>query len=77
MSLCTADRAPDGLQCVLSLNADLSSIPASSIQTSTGKDGELYYKIAYAIQMTCYSAYTKYELIYKGVNYGPVIAEYV
>ena len=42
-----------------------------------GKDGMLYYKVNFQIQMTCYSAYTKYELIYNGVNYGLVTAEYV
>ena len=42
-----------------------------------GRDSKLYYKLNYEIEITYFSAYTKYELIYDGYNYGPVTAEYV
>ena len=42
-----------------------------------GADGYLYYKLNYDIEVTYYSAYTKYELIHQNVNYGSVAAEYI
>lgn len=62
---------------LVNIEADLSRIPATSLRTQMGKDNQLYYKIEYEIEVTYFSAYTKYELIYKGINYGPVTAEYV
>ena len=59
------------------VTADFSHIKRALIPTEYGKDGLLYYKISYQVEITHYSAYTKYELIYNGVNYGPIKAEYV
>lgn len=43
----------------------------------TGADGLLYYKVDFAVEITYYGAYSKYELIHDNINYGPVTAEYV
>ena len=62
---------------LVKVHADLSRVPANALHTEIGKDNKLYYKLEYQIEVTFFSAYTKYELIYNGVNYGPVTAEYV
>ena len=59
------------------VQADLTAIPIQDFPIITGADGEPYYAVQFALQMTHYSAYTKYELIYKGINYGTVSAEYM
>jgi len=71
------DKALDGVKDLLTITADFSHLTAWNAKTAMGQDGLYYYKVDFAIQMTCYSAYTKYELIYNGVNYGEVTAEYV
>ena len=62
---------------LVAVKADLRLIPLAAFPKSTGADGHSYYKITFEIEITFYSAYTKYELIYAGKNYGPVAAEYV
>ena len=62
---------------LVQVEADLSRIPTHLIKQTVGADGALYYKYDYQIEVTHFSAYTKYELIYQGVNYGSVAAEYV
>ena len=62
---------------LVKVEADLSRIPKNQIPKTKGADGKMYYKVDYVIQVTYLSAYTKYELIYGGVNYGLVTAEYV
>ena len=52
-------------------------IPLRKFRVEKGLDGFLYYECHYEIEITHYSAYTKYELIHDGMNYGSVIAEYV
>ena len=59
------------------LKANLSTIPTSRFPTKTGKDEELYFVIKINIEITHYSAYTKYEMIHDSINYGAVHAEYV
>lgn len=59
------------------LTADLSCIPVSELVQKLGKDGKMYYVIYYEIEMTYYSAQTKYCLVYKQVKYDSVTAEYV
>lgn len=59
------------------LTADLSCIPVSELVQKLGKDGKKYYVIYYEIEMTYYSAQTKYCLVYKQVKYDSVTAEYV
>ena len=66
-----------GVTELVKVTADLSRIPARRIPQEEGADGEMWYKAAYHIQITYYSAYTTYELIYGGVNYGKVASEYV
>ena len=62
---------------LVKVEADLSRIPTRLIKQTMGADGVLYYRIDFEIEITHFSAYTKYELIYQGVNYGSVAAEYV
>ena len=62
---------------LVKVNADLGRIPTNRIPESKGADGKTYYKITYDIQVTYYSAYTTYELIHNGTNYGLVTSEYV
>ena len=47
------------------------------IPKKRGADGKMWYEISYEIEVTYFSAYTKYELIHDKVNYGAVTAEYV
>ena len=62
---------------LVNAKADLSLVPLAAFPKVTGADGRSYFEVAYEIEITYYSAYTKYELIYDGKNYGPVAAEYV
>ena len=62
---------------LVNLEADLSQIPLSAIPKVMGTDGCLYYKVNINLEITCYSAYMKYELVHNGKNYGPVRVEYV
>ena len=62
---------------LVKIDADLSRIPKNKIPKTKGADGKVYYKLEYTIQITYLSAYTTYELIYGGENYGLVTAEYV
>ncbi|KAL8945798.1 MAG: hypothetical protein Q9222_007709 [Ikaeria aurantiellina] len=65
------------VQVLAKVSADISRIPPSDIPRATGADGHVYFRIAFSIEVTHYSAYTTYELIHGGINYGPVTAEYV
>lgn len=67
----------DEVATLVRAEADFASIPQHSLPTMMGKDQKLYYVLQFQIEITYYSAYTKYELIHNGVNYGPVTAEYV
>lgn len=62
---------------LVTVTADFGQIPPNFFPVEFGRDNVAYYKIEFGIRMTCYSAYTNYELIYKEINYGPVAAEYV
>ena len=62
---------------LVNVKADLSRIPENRFRRVIGADQQLYYKIVFQVHVTFYSAYTKYELVYDGVNYGQVAAEYV
>ena len=59
------------------LKADLSCIPVGELQQKIGKDGHMYYAVYYEIEIVYYSAHSKYSLVYKGVKYDGVSAEYV
>ena len=61
----------------MELNVDLSTVPEESLDRSKGADGELYYRCDYEIEVTHYSASTRYGLVYKGIKYNTVEAEYV
>jgi hypothetical protein len=66
-----------GVVQLVKVNADLSRIPANHIPQKKGADGKMWYVVTYDIQVTYYSAYTSYELIHGGINYGFVASEYV
>lgn len=59
------------------VEADLSRIPTKMIPQRKGADGKMYYNVHFAIQVTYMSAYTSYELVYAGMNYGHIKSEYV
>ena len=59
------------------VKADLSRVPESQFLQVRGKDREIYYQVDFHIEVTFYSAYTKYELRHCGINYGQITAEYV
>ena len=61
----------------MELNVDLSTIPEETLNRDRGKDGKLYYRCDYNVEVTHYSASTRYELVYKGIKYNTVEAEYV
>lgn len=67
----------EGIMPLVTVHADISRVPQTLIPKRQGADGKLYWVIEFEIETTYLSAFTKYELIYDGVNYGPVHAEYV
>ena len=71
------EKEAAGVTLLVKLQVDTSQIPAYVIKQTVGADGVSYYKLSYQIQVTHYSAYTKYELVHENVNYGSVTAEYV
>ncbi|KAL8840764.1 MAG: hypothetical protein Q9170_001202 [Blastenia crenularia] len=62
---------------VVTVSADLSRIPLYQIPKAVGADGLQYFEIDFQFEVTYWSGYTTYELVYNSVNYGPVVAEYV
>ena len=70
-------NAKDGVKHLARLTADLSCIPTGELERRRGKDGREYFVVYYDIEMTYYSACTRYALVYKGVRYDSVNAEYV
>lgn len=62
---------------LVELVADLSRVRPAFFTVATGRDGKLWYDVDFEVEVTFLSAFTKYELIYKTVNYGAVQAEYV
>ena len=67
----------DGVVQLVQVKADLSQIPIATFPKLMGADGQFYYRVCIDVEVTYYSAYTSYELIYQGKNYGPVRVEYV
>lgn len=59
------------------LTADLSIVPAERFPRKHNRKGVPYYLVKFQIEVTYFSAYTKYELIHDDINYGAVSAEYV
>lgn len=62
---------------LVELNADLSIVPAKNFPQKRSPSGNSYYVFTFQVEVTYFSAYTKYELIYDNINYGAVSAEYV
>ena len=61
----------------MELKVDLATIPEETLNRDRGNDGELYYRCDTEIEVTHCSASTKYVLVYKGIRYDTVEAEYV
>lgn len=72
-----ANCIKDGVAQLARVRGNLSRVPMQNFPKVIGADGEFYYEIKFEVEVTYYSAYTKYELIHGGVNYGAVAAEYV
>ena len=67
----------EGVRHLSRLRADLSCIPQSELMQRVGRDGKMYFVVYYEIEMCYLSASTRYALVYKGVKYDSVTAEYV
>jgi hypothetical protein len=66
-----------GVAAHVELTADLSSIPEAQFKQERGLDDKMYYKMNFGIEIICYSAATRYSLIYNGTRYDTVTAEYM
>ena len=66
-----------GVTELVEVRANLSGIPEDEFDLEPGADNDLYYKVNFDIEMTCYSATTGFALIYKGKKYETVTTEYV
>lgn len=62
---------------LVELNADFGLVPKEKFLQFANPNGVPYYEISFQIEVTYYSAHTRYELIYDNINYGAVSAEYV
>ncbi|KAI1324220.1 hypothetical protein F5Y16DRAFT_412140 [Xylariaceae sp. FL0255] len=67
----------DNMRQLCRLTADLSAIPDAQMDQKQGADGQMWYNVAFEIEAVYHSASTQYCLIYKGVRYESVTAEYV
>ncbi|KAB5583554.1 hypothetical protein GE09DRAFT_946950 [Coniochaeta sp. 2T2.1] len=59
------------------VEADVSHIPEHELRRRRGSDGLLYYELSCKIEAVYLSASTQYTIIYNGVRYNSVTAEYV
>ena len=66
-----------GVVGLANVSSDLSQVPIHLYPEVLGEDREVYYDVKYHFEVTFYSAYTKYEFVHNGLNYGQVTAEYV
>ncbi|KAI4262006.1 MAG: hypothetical protein L6R42_002805 [Xanthoria sp. 1 TBL-2021] len=79
---CDDDKAPTivgkgQVREIARLEVPLNRLPKKNFEIRHGQDGQQWYIIDFALRATCHSAETYYDLMYKGKNYGRVIAEYV
>lgn len=58
------------------VHADLSDVPLAEIKRKRGEDGYDYYSIDFKVEMTCFSATTKYALVCNGKRYNTVTVNY-
>lgn len=65
-----------GVQLLVTLTADLSSIPRQQMPKRSGADGQMYFHCDFEIRVTFQSAHTTYSLWYNNKCYGAVDAEY-
>ncbi|KAL1307037.1 hypothetical protein AAFC00_005660 [Neodothiora populina] len=52
------------------LKADLSNIPKADLNLEQGKDGTMYYKIDFEIEMDCQPTSVTFTMLYNGKRYG-------
>ncbi|KAL9625213.1 MAG: hypothetical protein Q9160_000615 [Pyrenula sp. 1 TL-2023] len=78
---CLDRQAPlyklDGVRDLAEVKANLTSIPEAEIDQEPGADDQVYYKVNLDIEMTCFSAWTVFALLYKGKRYDTVTAAFV
>jgi hypothetical protein len=65
-----------GAKLLVTLCADLSSIPTIQMPKRPGDDGQLYFVCDFEIRVIFHSAHTTYSLWYNDKCYGAVDAEY-
>ncbi|ERF69695.1 hypothetical protein EPUS_03687 [Endocarpon pusillum Z07020] len=78
---CPTNRNPplhvdQGAKLLVTLTANLSSIPTKEMPKHTGADGQTYFHCSFEIRVTFHSAHTTYSLWYNNKCYGAVDAEY-
>lgn len=56
----------ENVSVLTNLSADLTCIPAESIEETVGKDGQVYYQVGCHIETVFGSASTKYTLVHEG-----------
>jgi hypothetical protein len=65
-----------GVKHLVTLAADLSTVPIHQYQVITGADQVKYYDLSFQIKIGFFSAHVDYELWVQGKKYGSVSAEY-
>ncbi|AEO62058.1 hypothetical protein MYCTH_56717 [Thermothelomyces thermophilus ATCC 42464] len=77
----TAREAPfvrdENVSMLCHVEADVSHIPEEQLKKRKGSDGQWYYELNCKIEAVYLSASTQYTLLYNGVRYNSVTAEYV
>ncbi len=72
----TTTTTTTGAKLLVTLTANLSSIPTKRMPKRTGADGQTYFHCNFEIRVTFHSAHTTYSLWYNDKCYGAVDAEY-
>lgn len=66
-----------GVKHLVSLTADLSTVPLHRFQIVTGADHVKYYELSFKIKIAFFSAHVDYSLSVQNKKYGSVSAEYI
>jgi hypothetical protein len=61
----------------MKLKANFSSIPPEKLDKERDRDGRLYYKVYFQVEMTLRSASLTFALNYKGKRYETIQMEFV
>ena len=71
-------HADTGVKNLVKLTADLTKIAGfKGGKQKVGTDGKMWYVVEWEVRMLCLSAETRWSLVYDGVEYDSVTAEWV